>query len=168
MPAKPIRRSALLALALLMAAAVPVRATTPPTFTVVDSILPGGDSSYAMDYSESVALGDYLYFRADDGTHGTELWRINDMGASESAVIPGTNAYVGCMCSPLSAIDGRLFVTMYSDEIGSEFAYLDEPTFVLPETNREGSVWSTALVILAALTAVAGVGLRLRKGSLAK
>ena len=34
MSAKPIRRSALLALALLMAAAVPVRATTPPTFTV--------------------------------------------------------------------------------------------------------------------------------------
>ena len=48
MPTKPVRRSALLALALLMAAAVPVRATTPPTFTVVDSIDPGGDSSGAM------------------------------------------------------------------------------------------------------------------------
>ena len=48
MSAKPIRRSVLLALALLMAAAVPVRATTPPTFTVVDSIFPGGDSSGAM------------------------------------------------------------------------------------------------------------------------
>ncbi len=48
MSAKPTRRSTLLALALLMAAAVPVRATTPPTFTVVDSIYPGGDSSGAM------------------------------------------------------------------------------------------------------------------------
>jgi hypothetical protein len=36
MPAKSIHRSSLLALALLMAAAVPVRATTPPTFTVVE------------------------------------------------------------------------------------------------------------------------------------
>lgn len=51
---------------------------------------------------------------------------------------------------------------MFSDEASGEFAYLDEPTFVLPETNREGSVWSTALVLLAAVTAVAGVGLRMR------
>ena len=57
---------------------------------------------------------------------------------------------------------------MFSDEASGEFAYLDEPTFVLPPTNRDGSVWSTALVLLAALTAVAGVGLRLRKGSRAK
>ena len=76
-------------------------------------------------------------------------------------MIPGTNAGVGCMCNPLSAVDGRLFVTMWSDETGSEFAYLDEPTFVLPETNRNGSAWSMALVLLAALTAVAGVGLRI-------
>ena len=55
MSAKPIRRSALLALALLMAAAVPVRATTPPIFTVVDSIFPGGDSSGAM-VAESAVL----------------------------------------------------------------------------------------------------------------
>jgi hypothetical protein len=51
---------------------------------------------------------------------------------------------------------------MWSDETGSEFAYLDEPTFVLPETNRNGSAWSMALVVLAAVTAVAGVGLRMR------
>jgi hypothetical protein len=51
---------------------------------------------------------------------------------------------------------------MWSDETGSEFAYLDEPTFVLPETNRNGSAWRMALVLLAALTAVAGVGLRIR------
>ena len=52
---------------------------------------------------------------------------------------------------------------MYSDEVGSELAYIDEPTFVLPETNRNGSAWSTALVLLAAITAVAGVGLRMRE-----
>ena len=77
MPAKRIRRSAVLLLALLMVAAVPARATTPPTFTVVDSIQPGANGSYAMDYSESVAFGGYLYFSADDGTSGYELWRTN-------------------------------------------------------------------------------------------
>jgi len=33
---------------------------------------------------------------------------------------------------------------------------------VLPETSRDGSVWTTTLVILAGLTAAASIGLRLR------
>jgi hypothetical protein len=73
-----------------------------------------------------------------------------------------------CECQPLYAFNGRLYMYLGSDETGGELAYLDEPTFGLPGTNRDGSVWSTALVLLAAATAVAGVGLRLRKGSLAK
>jgi len=77
MSAKPIRRSALLALALLMAAAVPVRATTPPTFTVVDSIRAGVDASYGLSYSSSGVIGDDLYFSANDGVNGFELWRTN-------------------------------------------------------------------------------------------
>jgi hypothetical protein len=52
---------------------------------------------------------------------------------------------------------------MYSDETGSELAYLDEPTFGLPGTNRDGSVWSAALVLLAAVTAAAGLTVRLRE-----
>jgi hypothetical protein len=52
-------------------------------------------------------------------------------------------------------------MVLYSDETGSEFAHLDEPTFVLPGTNRDGSAWSTTLVLLAAVTAVAGIGLRM-------
>jgi len=67
------------------------------------------------------------------------------------------------MCErPILTLDGRLFAAVGTNETGFEFAYLDEPTFVLPETNRDGSVWSAALVILAALTAAAGVGLRMR------
>jgi hypothetical protein len=57
-------------------------------------------------------------------------------------------------------------MVLYSDETGSEFAYLDEPTAGLPPTDRDGSGWSTALVLLAGALAVAGVGLR--KGQLAK
>ena len=81
----------------------------------------------------------------------------------EVGVVPGTASAVGCECSrPLVALDGRLFMQMFSDEAGGEFAYLDEPTFGLPGTNRNGSVWSAALVLLAAVTAAAGVGLRMR------
>jgi hypothetical protein len=63
----------------------------------------------------------------------------------------------------LNTLNGRLFMAMYSDETGSELAYLDEPTFGLPGTNRDGSVWSAALVLLAAVTAAAGLTVRLRE-----
>jgi hypothetical protein len=63
----------------------------------------------------------------------------------------------------LNALNGRLFIAAYSDETGNELAYLDEPTFGLPGTNRDGSVWSTALVLLAALTAAAGLTVRMRE-----
>jgi hypothetical protein len=43
-----------------------------------------------------------------------------------------------------------------------EFSYLDEPTWVMPSTNRDGSPWSTALAVLAAVTAAAGLTVRLR------
>jgi len=108
------------------------------------------------------ALGDYLYFLANDGTNGN-LWRVNAAGTIESASPAGTNVFFGCMCErPILTLNGRLFAPVTTDETGFEFAYLDERTFGLPGTNRDGSVWSTALVLLAAVTAVAGVGLRIR------
>jgi hypothetical protein len=52
---------------------------------------------------------------------------------------------------------------MYTAESGFEFIYLNEPTFGLPLTNRDGSAWSTALVLLAAVTAAAGLTVRVRE-----
>ena len=74
MPAKRILTAAL---ALVLVAAIPARAASVPTITVIDSINPGSGSSEAMGSSDPVAFGDYLYFTADDGTHGRELWRTN-------------------------------------------------------------------------------------------
>jgi len=44
----PAKRSLTLALALLLVAAIPVRATGFPAITVVDSIRPGIEGSYAL------------------------------------------------------------------------------------------------------------------------
>ena len=74
MPAKRILTATL---ALLMIAAIPARAASVPTLTVIDTIRPGAGESYAMDYSNSVALNGYLYFAARDGVIGVELWRTN-------------------------------------------------------------------------------------------
>ena len=84
-------------------------------------------------------------------------------GAVEPSSPAGTDVFFGCMCDrPILTLDGRLFAQMYTAESGFEFIYFDEPTYGLPLTNRGGSVWSIAFVILAGLTAVAGVGLRMR------
>ena len=148
------------ALALLLVAAIPARATSVPTLTVIDTINPGAGGSYAMDASDSVALGDFLYFQADDGTHGNELWRT-DGTVTERVPFPVAGQIINCDCYDTSivAVGGRLYTTVYSSDIGHEFAYLDEP---LPETSRDGSLWTATLVILAGLTAAASIGLRLR------
>ena len=113
-------------------------------------------------------LGSYIYFNANDPAND-KLWRVSTSGIVESASPAGTNVFFGCMCDhPILTLDGRLFAPVSTDESGFEFAYLDERTFGLPGTNRGGLAWSAALVLLAAVTAVAGVGLRLRNGSLAK
>ena len=72
--------------------------------------------------------------------------------------------YLDCICyeNSIVAVGARLFTTVYSDDTGNEFAYLDEPTYRLPETNRDGSIWTTTLAILAGLTAAAGIALRVR------
>ena len=204
------KRSFTLALALLLVAAMPARATSVPTLTVIDTINPGADSSSPLYFTP---LGDYLYFRAGDATHGRELWRTNgtttelvmdintansgadssnpdlftalgdylyfqandathgyelwrtDGTTTESVPFPGgTNQYISCDCydTNIVAVGGRLYTTMYSSDTGHEFAYLDEPSYVLPETSRDGSLWTTTLVILAGLTAAASIGLRVR------
>jgi ELWxxDGT repeat protein len=127
--------------------------------TFVSDINPGG-SSYPDSFT---ALGDYLYFAADDGTT-FGLWRTNGT-TTEAVPFPGgASQSINCNCydTNIIAVGGRLYTTVYSEAIGYEFAYLDEPTYVLPETNRDGSVWTVTLVILAGLTAAASIGLRVR------
>ena len=132
--------------------------TTLGTTRVTNINTSAGGSSDPDSFS---VLGDYLYFRATDGTNVYPR-RIDGSGLTQSAVIPGTNAGISCECLPFTALGGRLYMRIDSVETGAELAYLDEPTFGLPGTNRDGSIWSTALVLLAAITAVAGVGLRMR------
>ena len=126
----------------------------------MNDIRSGADDSYPYYFT---ALGDALYFFATDDTN-TGLWRT-DGTVTERVPFPVAGQYINCDdCNDTNivAVGGRLYTIMYSDETGNEFAYLDEPTDVLPPTNRGGSVWTTTLVILAGLTAAASITLRLR------
>lgn len=106
-------------------------------------------------------IGDALWFVATTGgSTGYHLFRIDSDGTRTSYIVPGNNAGIGCMCTPLKVLGGRIFTPVFSDETGGTFAYIDEPTYVLPETNREAVAWSSALTILAALTAAGALYLR--------
>jgi len=131
------------------------------TTTFVYDINTGADGSSPQYF---IVLGDWLYFEASDGTHGNELWRSNGT-VTERVPFPVAGQQISCNCydTNLVAMGGRLYTSVYGDsDVGHEFAFLDEPTAVLPPTDREGSGWTTALVILAGLTAAASIGLRLR------
>jgi ELWxxDGT repeat protein len=69
----PAKRSLTLALALLLVAAIPVRGVTPPTIQLID-LRPMADSSSPGDL---VLFAGKIFFAADDGTHGRELWRTD-------------------------------------------------------------------------------------------
>jgi ELWxxDGT repeat protein len=164
----------------------------------------GADDSYPYNFT---VVGDYLFFSADDGTHGTELWATNGsltvlaydtIGGAPDADPDDFTAFgdwlyfqaetgneggdelwrsnvavtervpfplVGQSLSGqeyravVVVAGGRLYMSAASTLIGNEFAYLDDS---LPPTNRDGSVWTVTLVILAGLTAAASIGLRVR------
>ena len=95
------------ALALLLAAAVPARATTTPTIHFVE-INPGSDGSFAIDQSDTIAFGDWLYFAADDGTHGSELWRT-DGDTTQMVKDINPTAGQGSSVSDFAAMGGYLY-----------------------------------------------------------
>jgi ELWxxDGT repeat protein len=119
----------------------------------------GDPSTY---FNGLTAIGDYLYMNVGGTNFG--IARINVAGDLEAYPYPGEQGTSSCECDggPFHALDGRLIIEYGSVATGYEFAYLDEPTWVMPSTNRDGTPWSTALVVLAALTAAAGLTARMR------
>jgi ELWxxDGT repeat protein len=119
----------------------------------------GDPSTY---FNGLTAIGDYLYMNVGGTNFG--IARINVAGDLEAYPYPGEQGTSSCECDggPFHALDGRLIIEYGSVATGYEFAYLDEPTWVMPSTNRDGTPWSTALVVLSALTAAAGLTVRMR------
>lgn len=49
---------------------------------MIEDVNPGVGSSTASDDRVFAKLGTHVYFSANDGTHGTELWRTTSGGAA--------------------------------------------------------------------------------------
>ncbi len=78
---------------------------------MVKNIQPGSGSGLALDSAPKVAvMGEIIYFAADDGAAGTELWRSDGTDAGTTLVadiVPGAG---GSSPAPLAAAGGTLFV----------------------------------------------------------
>lgn len=142
------------------------------SFTLFD-LNTGPGNSYPM-YMPPAVVGDALYFVASANESEGDLYRIGVEDTLPTLVAPSDatlhSSWQSCSsCSwsapgPLTAAQGRLFFSFGYDHpsYGNEFAYLDEPTYVLPSTNGDGSALPRILVFAAALTAAASTALRRR------
>ena len=109
-------------------------------------------------------VGDALYAQAHDGVTYGIARVLSGVDSISFYTVPGSSGFIGCMCYPiLKVLQGRIYAPAYNDEVGMEYLYIDEPTYVLPETNRGDSPWASWLALAAAVLAVAGVDQRWRE-----
>jgi ELWxxDGT repeat protein len=132
--------------------------TNGTTTEMVIDILPGTNGAYPFGFLEHDGL---IFFSANNGSTWT-LFQTTGTAAStvEAVTATGTSPYVGCECyTPIVFLGDRAFTYMGNVEYGYEVAFFDP---LLPSTNRGDSGLTTALIIASALTAAAGLTVRMR------
>src|SRR5262249_50840794 len=96
--------------------------------TLVNDISPGGSTGYYGNYyvnsstpSYLTAVNGTLFFTADDGTHGRELWKTNGTAAGTTLVKDiNTSSNTGSYPRSLTAVNGTLFFTASDGTTGDE------------------------------------------------
>lgn len=105
---------------------------------MVKDINPGGANGTLYGYADKLMahLGDTLYFRADDGVNGGQLWRTNGTEASTVRVseIP---AFITTYCR-LPLVEGKVLVNNLEE--GHWWAY-DPATDQTTETGYPSHAW---------------------------
>ncbi len=132
--------------------------TNGTTTELVKDISLGAGASYPIGFTEQDGM---IFFQAYTGVTWTIFQTTGTAATTVEAVTgTGTNPIIGCECdTPVVFLGDRAFTYMSNAEYGYEAAFFDP---LLPSTNREASGLSTALIIVSALTAAAGLTLRKR------
>ena len=139
------------------------------TELVIDINVGGGDSD--PFYTPGVVIGDALYFVASEDGDTGQVWRMSSDATVPEKIVSSDPAlyssWASCNSCPKTALQsagGRLFFPFGDDgtTYGMEFAWLTEPTYVLPSTDSVPSSLTAALIQLSALTAAAALSMRRR------
>ena len=133
--------------------------STCPAALVIPSILGGysvttiGDSAFEANALTSVTIPNSVTSIGGAAFEANALTSVTFLG---NAPTDGVNVFLGN--------SGLTSVTRSSTATGWGLTWSGVPVVIaeLPPTNRDGSLWTTTLVILAGLTAAASIGLRVR------
>jgi len=173
------RRAIVAAIAVLFVVSSPTFATSAPTFTVVD-LRPGAADSFALDSSTSYAFGDYVYFAADDGVHGSELWRSNgdstemveDINAGASSSSPNSFVSLGSYIYfyATDPVNGREIWRSDGTSAGTEIVgnvelASTDPSAIPPAPRFAISFYSVQVRTAEVLDGVATVAVTIRDGT---
>ena len=137
------------------------------------------------------AIGDYLYYAAWSGS-SYNVYRLPEGGTAEEIPFPAEYAFNCGMCfgNQFWTAGDRVFVPVYGANAGYELGYITESTLTptpsptpspspttspepspspdtggedLASTNRDAASWWMTLLLLASVTAAAGIRLRQRE-----
>ena len=123
------------------------------TVTIPNSVTTIGGAAFEANALTSVTIGNSVTTIGSAAFYDNTLTSVTFAGNAPTA---GTDVFGGN--------DGLTFVTRSSTTTGWGSTWSGVPVVIaeLPETNRDSSVWTITLVILAGLTASASIGLRVR------
>ncbi|PSR52757.1 hypothetical protein AHMF7605_04085 [Adhaeribacter arboris] len=86
------------------------------TFNSISSIY----YSYAPIVSSYTIFNNYLYFSANDGSHGTELWRTDGTTSGTSLVSDVNQGPIGSFPQPFTSNNGKIYFSAFSASYGTE------------------------------------------------
>ena len=123
------------------------------TVTIPNSVTSIGDYAFAGNALTTVTIPNSVTSIGDYAFASNLLTSATFLGNAPTA---GTAVFI--------ANEGLTSVTRSSTATGWGLTWSGVPVVIagLPETNRDSSVWTITLVILAGLTAAASIGLRVR------
>ena len=121
--------------------------------TIPNSVTSIGNYAFYSNALTSVTIPNSVTTIGDYAFEANALTSVTFLGNAPAA---GTAVFFGNV--------GLTFVTRSSTATGWGLTWSGVPVVIagLPETNRDSSVWTITLVILAGLTAAASIGLRVR------